>query len=75
METTNLSDQNTTIKTTPENIKFLNHQNLFPNQSEMDNSFFDSPRKEKVCYNTISESKCSLSNLKKFIKNNKKILY
>jgi len=59
METTDINELNSTLKTSPANIEFINYQNFIikTSSSDMDNSFFDSPQKEKVCYNTISESK------------------
>lgn len=64
--TTDIYEMNSTLKTSPlNNMDFINYQQILfkPNQessSDLDNSFIDSPKREKVCFDSISESKRKL---------------
>jgi len=59
MDTTDIYEMNSTLKTSAINMDFINYQQLLykPSQQDSDNSFCESPNKEKVCYDSISESK------------------
>lgn len=57
METTEAYELNSTLRSTALNMDFLNYQQILMKapQSDLDNTYNDSPRKEKVCYDSISE--------------------
>jgi len=62
--TTDIFERNLLLKTLPlENMDFINYQQILfraNGTSDNENSSSDSPKKENVCYETISESKRKL---------------
>lgn len=74
METTDAHEMNSTLKTSSAlNMDFINYQQVLLKtpQSDMNHSSIDSLTKEKVCYDSIIESK---RNINIFIKRIKKDL-
>ena len=58
METIDYNDLNSTIKTTHLNIDYPDFkQILMKRTSDLEESFFETPEKDKICFDKISESK------------------